>query len=343
MTALAALSRSYSTRGNVPHPDNSSQARVRAGNWWMLLCGMQNLLTGGTLGGTRHANSVWTMDHSCDSTTAGTPGDAVDRLGGGTFNFAKFVLAASGSAHSWAVLYNATLGIYCCLDMNNGTTAGRIAFSKVNFSGGTTTTGPTSTTEWTMGSTVNGSSISITLFADDTAGNTNYGHYTTTNTGEFWFGCTRASLGVFSTFVSLWGTTGPETGDTRNQFAVGHSVSSGRGAMNFTAVSITPNTCTGRTPNNSAVQSVGGLGSYSFGGTAYVGAYGAGSISGNYNTWDVPVMCLNGGQVTRRGLLTDWYWIGTAAVGDSYPSTGAQERVVVGDMILPFNSVNPVM
>lgn len=343
MSVLPALTRSYATRANVPHPDTSTQVRLRQGNFWMNYAAMLDTLTGGTLVGTRHANSIWTLDSSCDGTTAGSPGDGIDRLNKTTFTPANWVLNSSGSAHSWAVLFNSSYSMYCLIDCNGNNNAyGRIAFSSSAFSGGTTTNGPTAASEFDMGTASVGVSQQCPLWNDDVAGNFNYGHFVTTNTGEYMFLCSRSGLGCgFSTAFGLWGTTGAQTGDTRNKFAFYTTQVSSRGAGTVGTLSSNASII-GRLPNNSAPVSSGGIGVPSFGGTAYMGAQGVDALTGNYLVYDMVVMSLNVGQISRRGLLTDLYWVGTAPLLGSVPSAAAQERVIMGDVIIPFTGTPPI-
>jgi len=93
----------------------------------------------------------WAMYYSCDGVTAGTAGDGVDRLrsgGAGVCTETDFVYGAAGSAHSWFVLYNATLGLYYLVSYEGADNKNvRIAFSPNAFTGGTTTARPTAVNE----------------------------------------------------------------------------------------------------------------------------------------------------------------------------------------------------
>lgn len=95
------------------------------------------------------ASSAWTVEYSCDSVTAGTAGDGVDRWTN-TFDGTKIVRANGAVAHSWIVLKSpAGLGpYYLCIQWNGSVDYQcNFIFSKVAFTGGTTTARPTSTAE----------------------------------------------------------------------------------------------------------------------------------------------------------------------------------------------------
>jgi len=88
-----------------------------------------------------------TMFYSCNSVTAGTAGDGVDRLA----TAANFVANNAGSAHSWYVLKFPGIGsnFQFLLDYNNNAAAGnagQISYSpSAGFTGGSTTAAPTAT------------------------------------------------------------------------------------------------------------------------------------------------------------------------------------------------------
>ncbi len=87
--------------------------------------------------------SPWIVDHSCDSITAGTPGDGVDRW----ISVTDLVEATSG-VHSWIVLTQPGMdGLQICIDFNtdNSFDSWSIIISATgDFSGGTTSARPTS-------------------------------------------------------------------------------------------------------------------------------------------------------------------------------------------------------
>lgn len=88
----------------------------------------------------------FTVDYSCDSVTAGTKGDGVDRWAAST----NLVWAAAGVAHSWIVLAQTGIGasFEVCIDLTNGNVEHAvILMSATGFTGGTTTNRPTAADE----------------------------------------------------------------------------------------------------------------------------------------------------------------------------------------------------
>lgn len=92
------------------------------------------------------ASNPWVIDYSCDGTTAGTPGDGVDRW----LTIADIELSASeGIAHAWMVLRNPVTGMEILWTMdasNNSARVMNIAWSPSSgFTGGTPTSNPSAT------------------------------------------------------------------------------------------------------------------------------------------------------------------------------------------------------
>lgn len=338
MAALPALSKTYSTRRNIPFPAEATQSEIRRSQIWLLKANLMDQLATGTLGGTRNANSVWTMYYSCDSTTAGTAGDGVDRW----TTYANVVQNVSGSAHSWAVLYNATSGIYAVIDAVNATNSLRVTFTKTAPSGGTTTVGPSTTNGWVAGTSSADNTNSAYLFiGDDTVFSTHYCHFTTSNDAQFFFLCSRSGLNVFSNYTSLVQSTGAHVSDTNNWFATMRAVTSLRGSPDLSGLT----TAAGwgaRAPNNSAPVSTGGAMVPSFAGSAWPGTYGVDSLTSNYPGFPVFLASLTP-QVAWRGQIPDLYWCAAAPVGSSIPNAASQERVVAGELYVPFVGGAPIV
>lgn len=102
------------------------------------------------------ASSPWVVLYSCNSTTAGTAGDGVDRWS----SAANVVLGGNASAHSWIVLKQAGMGagnyqiVISASDELTATapnttynTISIIESKNAGFTGGSTTTRPTATDE----------------------------------------------------------------------------------------------------------------------------------------------------------------------------------------------------
>ena len=92
----------------------------------------------------------WVVRYSCNSVTAGTAGDGVDRWA----TVANLVWNNAGAAHSWMVLrqtgIHSTYEILLSLEPLSSTNL-IVAQSDVGFTGGTTTARPTATDEYILG------------------------------------------------------------------------------------------------------------------------------------------------------------------------------------------------
>lgn len=338
--ALPALIKTYSTRRNVPLSAEATQSDIRRSTIWALKAHMMNQFATGTLAGSRHANSVWTMYYSCDGTTAGTAGDGVDRWP----DYTKVVQNTSGSAHSWACLYNSTSGLYALIDANNATNSIRFSLSKVAFTGGTTTTGPTSTAAWVAGTTSSdGTTAYVSFIGDDVVTSTHYTHFITADDGNFYFLASRAGLGYFSSLAGIITSINAHGSDTYNLFGFVMSGTSGRGAGTYLSI----NAASGfvaRTPNNSTPPSQGGASSgATFGATHWSSISGLDALTSNYPVFPLFMAALNT-QICWRGQLPDLYMVGgQPGVGVSIPSAASQERTIAGDLIVPFTGGAPTM
>jgi hypothetical protein len=103
---------------------------------------VQQALCGTILNTNAPSSAYWTVDYSCDGTTAGTAGDAVNRWTDAT----KVIRSSGAVAHSWTVLKHATLGYWLLIDYTGSADYNwKLYISKSAFTGGTTTAAPTST------------------------------------------------------------------------------------------------------------------------------------------------------------------------------------------------------
>lgn len=337
--SIPALSRSYWARANQPYAANTSAALIAASAEYNLKQLLIDAAAGGSASGLRNSGSVWVVLGSCNSTTAAM--DGVDRWTSHT----SIVQAASGVAHSWIVLRCTTLGYDCCIDTNSATTANlRVAFtpSSTPFSGGTTTNGPTSTEEFTIGTASVGVAANAALIGDAVTLNSNFSHFVCADTGEFIFTCSRSGGLVHTTIIAFQKPTGGEPGDTRNAVAIGVSnAATGRGSPT-TASFNSPLIASQRCPGGALIAS-GGFSTLTFGGTNYTGTGATSTLTGNYLTYPLRNFTITP-QVADRGSLQDMYLIGTVAVNSSYPSVGAsQTHIVVGDLVIPFPVVLPTV
>lgn len=333
MAALPSLSKAYSTRRDIPLPAEASQSDIRRSYIWLRAACLLDIPVTGTISGARTAANTWTCYYSCDGTTAGAAGDGVNHW----TDYTKVVQAGTGSAHSWIVLYNATLGLYRIIDANNATNNLRESFSKVAPTGGTTTSGPVTTNGWVSGITSADSASNVAPFiGDDTVTSTHYVNYTVSDDGkQEYFLMARSGLGVFSGISCVNYSDGAHVSDTHPIFSTRHTSVTARGA-GAKAVLISAAGFSSRGYDDSTITTSGGASEPGrFGGSIWVSALGVDTLSSNYPTWAIELGATVPGPVIR-GTIPDFFYIATAPVGAGILVGGVQQYLVVGDAAMPF-------
>lgn len=353
MTPIPALTRSYFTRANMPFgSNNTSQLVIESYYHWLLQACLRDIISTGTTGGTRHANSIWLCRGSSNGAGVGGAISAVgvagtDNWGGAVFP-GTLVRGPNGTNHHWMLLENVNLSTELLLNFSQ--TAGHLVFSIApsgTFTGGSATTAP-QPSPTTASVQANQTTHSVTdngqyNFFGDTSntGNTNYGHFTIADSGEFFFCMSRVGLLNFQNFICFWKTSNPQVGDTRNRFVISGDTSfSGRGSPSLSRTQQS-GFCASIQPNGS--QKGGGGFSYLVAaGASVIGGLSVDAIDGLYKTFPIWVIETSPMYVDR-GTLPDIYHVGDAPVGSSIPNSVAQERIVISNLVLPFNSVIPII
>lgn len=343
MATLPVVSRTLCSRVNIPYADTSSQLNLARSVIFSLITNLINTASGGTLTGTRHANSVWTVRGSSDgNTNVSTTG--TNHIAAST----NLIWAANGANHSWIWLENTTLGYQIVIDCINAIETNiRLSASRTAsapYTGGSLTQAPTSTEEFFWATTSIGFT-NVAYLSEVTTGGTQNTHFVVAENGEFEFMASRAGTGVCHLFIGLQRTVGGPVGDTRNTFWVGATATSGRGAPTGPQLTQVTSGIVGRNPNGVAVATQGGGSAHAAGGTVLFGggAYGTDAVSGQYNSTAVSVWSAAAGQYAYRGTLPDMYTITSVNIGTSIPSAAAQTRTVVGDFIIAFPSTTAMV
>lgn len=331
----ATLDRPWVARGNQPNAANTTALLVAQSYIFALIAHMRGSAAGGTTSGTRVAASNWVCKGSSDGTSFNTSG--TDLISAHTN------LVWSAGNHSWWWGENTAAGyqvVVACYGAAS-TTIG-IAFAPIGtpFTGGSLTARPTSTREFMWGTTSTGATTTATFLADVVTGNNNYTHYITADDGQFWFLCSRAGLGIFTTALGFVKPTGST--DANAAYAVGSTLASSRGAMSRAVLFDATTGAVSRSPNGTAIATGGFQVMGLAGGQHYLGVGTVDANTGKYLSFPVDAYALAAGQLAYRGRVQDVIAVGARTVGDSFPSTVAQLRVVVGDVMLPFPSVVPV-
>lgn len=358
MTTFNPLYYTYATRRNVPLADSSATDNLRASYLFAFKTLLTGEATGGTQSGTRAANSLWTHVASSDGSTFSTVTD----LWGTTFNNANFVWNPVGfpsfnGNQSWIVLQNTAVGYQICISCSyNASGYAGVSFTPISapFSGFSATSRPyvanliavhERPNPFGYGYGWNG------FYSDLTLGGYYYAHFVTNSVdGQFWFLVNRAGQGCFNFLLGLQKTVDNDPSDTRNVFALSSSMAinyqSARGAGRSDMFVADYSAFDGQNKDGSIINNSnnGGMGPVTAFGylpqTPYAGGYGLDTASGNYLAF--PTHGLTYSPTAYRGRFPDLYSIGTAPVGASIPVGGpSQERIVVGDVVIPFVGGSP--
>ena len=340
MASIPALSKTWSSRMNVPFGSNNTTATlIHQFAVWSLKQHLIDAHTAdGTLSGTRNANSVWTVVGSSDGSTAGM--DGVDRWTT-TFTPSKLVRASAGSAHSWIVLRNTASGWQICLDMNNtaNTSMGIIfARNSAGFTGGSTTSRPTASAneEISVGSRQAPSNSSNDAFITPAAvaNAVYYSHFSCAGDATFHFSITRASAGSV-TFLGFARSVGAHVDDTRNWYAIGGNSSATSSVARYASLNVGGGTFAVSRMSNGHLNSSGGGARHILVGNT-TNPSGIDTLSNTYLIDPLLVREQNSSTslFNERGYIPDFYFIGGATIGSTYPSVN-QTHFVFGDMLLP--------
>lgn len=287
-----------------------------------LLRTLKNLLVG-------FGSNPWTVRYSCNGTTAGTAGDAVDRW----TNDAAIV--RSGGAHSWIVLRQTGIAsnFEFCIDCSNVTSGWltMVISPSAGFTGGTTTARPTATDEIVL--------INNTTWASGAQDVQHQIHAWQSTDGQctrvaIWYGgtnmCTfmlfdkpdnpvsgwtspsisfivNGNATVAATYTGLGSSSGPARGRGTTTITLGLTGES------FASSSFLPNlTNIGDTPNES---------------------------DGTWSQFPIGIASVTTANRGRKGSLFDLWWkpFGLAN-GTTSPSDASRVLITMGPFILPWTA-----
>lgn len=281
------------------------------------------------------ASTPWTVRYSCNSVTAGTAGDGVDRI----TTTANIVNAAAGVAHSWIVLRQTGMGLNyeLCFDFS---TANAYIWSTVisygaGFTGGSTTARPTATDEVVLalsGAWKSNASNSNRVHVLQASDGSNTHVFVTDSNGSFsWLPLMVPSNTVTGwstpTLAAMFGGSG----------AAGNSLASSvwapaAGVFTMRAASTT------------------GIASLACEGNAggVLPALVPGSVPNDLDSaWPMLPLSTFGittGMRGRNGTIVD-LWAGSANVptGDTYPNNTTYQFCQFGSVIVPWNGTLPLL
>lgn len=347
-----SLSQLYYCEANATADDTTSAIKVTKSLLYAIKAFLMQQKTGTTgTSGAPPVGAAWSMYYSCDSVTAGTANDGVDRWGGGTFDATKLVRAAAGSAHSWAVLKSsgsicaalASTPFYLIIDWGTGAdTTFNFLISKAAPTGGTTTARPTATDE-----------VGLTNFVmTDVTVSTHRLFFVTDAVGNFLIMMEKAAAGFVHTFLAVQQLVAPglQAADVFPMMIIADSSISGRGATSSAQVigSAGFNGAAGATTrsplNNVAPSTSTGTGLLVPVNTNWLTA--TTTNQGNSKTDALPVQMMFVGAATTavKGTIPDWYVSNSAnSVGTCEPASGSLEHMNIGNFWVPCGGVTPTL
>lgn len=343
MATLSPLSKTYATLRNSQFPDvTDGNARWKSYGWLLKEALLGVRTNGGTQGGTRTANSQWTVVQSTAYDGSATQ-IANSDLWGTTFDATKFRLVDNGGGPSWIILQNTALGYQFLISLSSNVPDYiRLALAPIStpFTGGTTSVSPSSAAECVAASDSQGPGVKSQIMDAiiNTVGDQRLHITTNSADGQFWVMTSAPGSGIFQSVLGVVKTTNADPSDTKNTFLVWYGSRTSLGA--FENVNANNTIVKGLTPSG-AVMNTGGFGPlYYYGGSPYTGTTDA--LSGTYAAYQLEIMTLSP-QLAYRGTVPDLYSTGNPGVGNCVPSAAAMERVVVGRVLVPFVGGAPLV
>lgn len=297
---------------------------------------------------TGFAGGYWTVDYSCDGTTAGVKGDGVDRTTG------NWVFSTGPTvAHTWIVLKNSVSGA-------------ELLFSGASGSG---TTGSIWNFAWSPAAGFTGGSATAEPSATDQIYQLNTGAFSTTepNTNCQHLGLTTTYVAKFHAMMSSDGTCTRffVTYNNLDRLFFSHEKLTGNIPTSFTNPYVTVCCTVGASATVEALSYSAWFRMAQGPWTARIGATNfnvyptceavAGSEIGNgqqyANDLDASfpmapcgAFCTTGTGVRgRHGAFNDlWAGVGSNAIGTCYPGDATKKFAQFGALIFPWNGVTPL-
>lgn len=272
----------------------------------------------------------WTVRYSCDSVTAGTAGDAVDRWD----SDADLVWANAGSAHSWIVLRQTGVGatFELLISLENSSASGNtltlVVSPSAAFTGGTTTARPTATDEDVRLSSATWGGVAS---SDQNA----KVHVMVSTDGQ----CSRVivcTAGFAQTFWLFDKAQNPVTGWTAPSVAIALGAS-GSTVLTYANLNTTAS-AGGRGVSNMTMFLSGEAANSSLIGVlqAFVN-----DLDSGHNMGPIGLLSATTSNRGRHGSLFDLWWgPQVVADGDTY---GTKTFVQFGDVIFPWDGSTPLL
>jgi len=269
----------------------------------------------------------WTVRYSCDSSSAGSAGDGVDKWAADS----NLVWANSGSAHSWMVLRqtgiatNYEICISCENASANGSSITLVVSPSAAFTGGSTTARPTATDEIAIlsnavwGGVWSTDAASVIQAMQSTDGQV-----------------TRVLVHVSNTVRTFWSFSKPAnaiSGWSNPSLAVALG-SASTGVITYANLNTAAN---GKSKVGSTTCSFYMTGE-AFGGSMLGQQMGKGQISNNWPIAGIGLASATALCVDRYGTVYDLWWgADTASEGATYPDDATRTFVQFGVLVFPWD------
>lgn len=294
-------------------------------------------------------STPWTVEYSCDSATAGTAGDEVDRWS------ADSDIVEGAAAHSWIILKQTGIlaNFQICWDLSNADIVNStiVVSPSAGFTGGTTSARPTATDEqvivnntaWGVGGIADNSDSVFTNIMMSSDGAVTRLIYVV-KTGD--------SVGACSGFLSFEAPRNPVSGWTDPWISIASLKTGGsaNGALTYAELreeSLTANNKvfsvlpSGPTVHKLYLSSEGTTGDT---GDEFLGSTnrnaGFNEISKEWEFYSMGLVCHDSPNRGRHGQVFDlWYAPERLVTGDTFPNTGTRLYAVIEDVLVPWGGV----
>lgn len=276
----------------------------------------------------------WTVRYSCDSSSAGSAGDGVDKWAADS----NLVWAAAGSAHSWIVLRqtgiatNFELLLSCEGAAAGGNVLTIVVSPSAAFTGGSTTARPTATDEIVLINGASWSGISSDISSRWSVQQSTDGQSTRV---------IICASGAPTAYWLLEKPANPTTGwSNPSVFA---AVASSPTIAALTSTATPPWRMRSGSTTGNVTANVEGNNNALLPSDATVGNI-ANEIDSGWPMFPIGFACYTTGIRGRHGSIND-LWMGSSSVasGDTYPGDASNQFAQFGILIFPWNGSTPAL
>jgi hypothetical protein len=307
-----------------------------------MLLAIQQALCNTILTTSMPAGATWTVDSSCDGTTAGTSADGVNRWTDST----KVIRSSGAVAHSWMVLKHATLGYWLLIDYSGSADYNvKLWLGKAAFTGGTTTAAPTSTASAQTGTTAFWTSSDVVAAAGKIS-------KCVDATGRFTLLWGKTGAGKAISAMGLTQCVGGYSGDTTPDVLwldAGTTTNPPCHANQNSWRTTTTQAMVSRNWNNTAAVICSPLAycGNNASGTDFIAGTmnGPDAQDGKYIDYPIRVGVFTASNIADKGVLQDWSWAPYGSSSSTLAqntmaenSGGTPTHILIGSCWIPWNT-----